>query len=234
VFLVAKQQSTFPERVRTTTILRNTVRPSKPPGRSLRIRLLSNQSSSMADLYLVQARNAVSVHDCMSIYEKWAATYNTEVNDEAQTYVAPALIAQVAVKLSRNPAKSVILDAGCGTGLVGQALANNGAKIIDGIDLSTAMLTVANQTGVYRALAQADLTQRIDIVDETYDVVTCVGTFTLGHVGPDPALRELVRITRKNGTVVATVQSRSREIGGGKSCDSGRSRAHRLCQGAWR
>jgi 2-polyprenyl-3-methyl-5-hydroxy-6-metoxy-1,4-benzoquinol methylase len=141
----------------------------------------------------------------MSIYEKWAASYNTEVNDEAQTYVAPVLVAQVAVKSSKNPAKSVILDAGCGTGLVGQALANNGAKIIDGLDLSTAMLTVARQTGVYRALVQADLTQRIDMADEAYNVVTCVGTFTLGHVGPDPALRELVRMTRKNGTIVATV-----------------------------
>ncbi|RMZ70923.1 Methyltransferase type 11 [Pyrenophora seminiperda CCB06] len=159
----------------------------------------------MAALYLSQARNASSVHDCMSIYEKWAATYNNEVNDEAQLYVAPLLVAQVAVQSSRNPAKSTMLDAGCGTGLVGQALVTLGAKTIDGLDLSTAMLTVAKQTGVYRALAQADMTQRIDMADETYDVVTCVGTFTLGHVGPDPALRELVRITKKNGTIVATI-----------------------------
>lgn len=156
-------------------------------------------------MYLAQARNAASVDDCVSIYDKWAATYNAEVGDEAQSYVAPVLVAQVAVKSSNNPGKSVILDAGCGTGLVGQALAIGGARTIDGLDLSTAMLTVAKQTGVYRGLAQADLTRRIDIADETYDVVTCVGTFTLGHVGPDPALSELVRIVRTNGTVVATI-----------------------------
>jgi hypothetical protein len=45
----------------------------------------------------------------------------------------------------------------------------------------------------------------INQADSTYDTVVCVGTFTLGHVGPDPALRELVRVTRRKGIVVATV-----------------------------
>ncbi|KAK3172324.1 hypothetical protein OEA41_005645 [Lepraria neglecta] len=103
--------------------------------------------------YLAQARASLNVQDCMTIYDKWAATYNDEVRDEAQSYVAPVLVAQVALKSSNNPAKSVILDAGCGTGLVGQALAMAGAKAIDGLDLSPAMLTVANQTGSYRSLA---------------------------------------------------------------------------------
>ena len=99
----------------------------------------------------------------------------------------------------------MILDAGYGAGLVGQTLAMLGTKVIDGLDLSPAMLTVAKQTVAYRSLAQADLTRRIEKVDETYDIVTCVGTFTLGHVGPDPALREFVRITRRKGIVIATI-----------------------------
>ena len=155
--------------------------------------------------YLAQARASLNVQDCMTIYDKWAATYNDELRDEAQNYVAPVLVAQVALKSSNNSVKGVILDAGCGTGLVGQALAMAGAKDINGLDLSLAMLTVANQTGAYRSLGQADLTQRIEKADGTYDIVTCVGTFTLGHVGPDPALRELVRVTRRNGIVVATI-----------------------------
>lgn len=88
---------------------------------------------------------------------------------------------------------------------MGQALAMVGAKVIDGLDLSSAMLTVVNQTDVYRSLAQTNLTRRIEKADGTYDIVTFVGTFTLGHVGPDPALREFVRIIRKNGIVVATI-----------------------------
>lgn len=165
---------------------------------------MSSQRST-SELYLAQARASLNVQDCRTIYDKWAATYNDEVGDEAQNYVAPVLVAQAALKSSNISAKSVILDAGCGTGLVGQALAMAGAKRIDGLDLSLAMLTVADQTGAYRSLAQADLTRRIEKADETYDIVTCVGTFTLGHVGPDPALREFVRVTRKKGIVVATI-----------------------------
>lgn len=163
---------------------------------------------------IAQARACLNVQECMTIYDKWAATYNDEVGDEAQSYVAPVIAAQVALKSSKNPANSVILDAGCGTGLVEQALAMASPTAIDGLDLSPAMLTVANQTGAYRSLAQADLTRRLEKADETYDIVTCVGTFTLGHVGPDPALREFVRVTKRNGVVVVTILEEIWESGG--------------------
>ncbi|KAJ5591548.1 uncharacterized protein N7459_001917 [Penicillium hispanicum] len=161
------------------------------------------------NLYLGQARASPNVQECMSIYDKWAATYNDEVSNAAQDYVAPVLVAQAAIqhnfKSPIDPGDSVILDAGCGTGLVGHALALASPKAIDGLDLSPAMLDVARQTGVYRHLAQADLTRPIAPADDVYDIVVCVGTFTLGHVGPDPALRELVRVTRPHGIVVATI-----------------------------
>lgn len=162
-----------------------------------------------SNLYLGQARATTNVKDCMSIYDKWAATYNDEVGDEAQEYVAPVLVAQAAIDFSVSSggaANKLILDAGCGTGLVGQALAAiSGAKFIDGLDLSAPMLDVARKTGVYRELDQADMTRPIDKANDTYDIVSCVGTFTLGHVGPDPALRELVRVTKKRGIVVSTI-----------------------------
>lgn len=161
------------------------------------------------NLYLGQARASPSVKECMSIYDKWANTYNDEVGNEAQNYVAPVLAAQAAIKHNFQPpldlTQRVILDAGCGTGLVGEALALARPKAIDGLDLSQPMLDVARKTGIYRALAQADLTRPIDVADNAYDIVVCVGTFTLGHVGPDPALREFVRITRPHGIVVATI-----------------------------
>lgn len=155
--------------------------------------------------FLGQARASASTEHCMEIYDQWAATYDDEVNNEAQNYVAPTLVAQAALKASKNPYKSLILDAGCGTGLVGVALSLAGATGIDGVDLSPAMLAVAEKTGVYRNIAQVDLMRRIEQVDNTYDIVTCVGTFTSGHVGPDPALREFVRITKGNGIIASTI-----------------------------
>lgn len=202
---------------------------------NLRRRLFSDRPLSMStpmldsNLYLGQARASPSVKDCMTIYDEWAATYNDEVGNEAQNYVAPILVAQAAIKFkpSNSLANSVILDAGCGTGLVGQALAMTGAKAIDGLDLSPAMLAVAKQTGIYRNLAQADLTRPIERADETCDIVVCVGTFTLGHVGPDPALREFVRVTRRNGIVVATILEEI-WVSGGFKAEVERLKAERL------
>lgn len=56
-------------------------------------------------MYLAQARACGSVQDCMSIYDKWAATYNDEVMDKAQEYVAPSIVAQVAFRASDNFAR---------------------------------------------------------------------------------------------------------------------------------
>lgn len=168
-----------------------------------------------SQLYLGQARATKSSNDCMAIYDKWAATYNDEVGDEAQNYVAPVLTAQAALKykLATIPTNSVILDAGCGTGLVGAALAVTGASAgfdiskatMDGLDLSVPMLEIARKTGLYRDLEKADLNLPVAKPDNTYDIVVCVGTFTLGHVGPNPGLREFVRVSKNGGIVVATI-----------------------------
>lgn len=161
-----------------------------------------------SNAYIGQARATTNVQGCISIYDQWAATYNDVVGDKAQEYVAPTLATQAAIEFSLStggPTNKVILDAGCGTGLVGQALAVSGVKAIDGLDLSAPMLDVARKTGVYRDLDQADMTQPIKKGHNVYDIVLCVGTLTQGHVGPEPALRELVRVAKTNGIVVATI-----------------------------
>lgn len=147
--------------------------------------------------------NSKSVDDTRDAYDAWAEQYDGELAD--QDYVAPNTAAQETVSAGAN-ITGEILDVGCGTGLCGVALAGAGAKAIDGLDLSPGMLTVAAKTGAYRKLSTADLSKPIpDVKDESYDVVTCVGTLTHGHVKPVPALAEFVRVVKKNGFVVATI-----------------------------
>ncbi|PYI36095.1 S-adenosyl-L-methionine-dependent methyltransferase [Aspergillus indologenus CBS 114.80] len=157
---------------------------------------------------LVKARASGSKEDCMALYDTWASSYNQDLTNASQSYVAPFTVAQTALQVIKSPSAR-ILDAGCGTGFVGEGLTrgagNTATLTIDGLDLSPAMLKVAANTGVYRTLTKADLTQAIDLPGETYDIVTCAGTFTHGHVGPDPALREFIRILRAGGLIVATI-----------------------------
>ena len=155
--------------------------------------------------FLAQVHNLKSAEDCRDLYNDWAETYDTDVYG-AEDYVAPMLVAK-AVQDNKGNVAGDVFDAGCGTGLVGVALAGIGAKSIDGVDVSPGMLKVAEKTGVYRLLEQADLSRAITkYQDESYDVVTCVGTLTDGHVGPVPAMREFVRIVKQGGLVVATVR----------------------------
>jgi predicted TPR repeat methyltransferase len=151
---------------------------------------------------------AANKDELMTAYRDWAHRYDHELLDE-MGYVAPFL----AVDLFDQtlPGKDLrILDAGCGTGIVGRLLSEKGYRTIDGLDFSEEMLAQAKQKGVYHDLVRADLTTRLDIGDGIYDAVISVGTFTLGHVGPE-ALRELARVTKPDGTVCVTVRSEAWE-----------------------
>jgi SAM-dependent methyltransferase len=99
-----------------------------------------------------------------------------------------------------------ILDAGAGTGLLGAALHDRGLRWLDGLDLSPAMLAVAESKGVYRSLDEARLGQRLPYEDGTYDAVVSSGVLTTGHA-PASSLDELVRVTRPGGHIVFTLRA---------------------------
>ena len=96
-----------------------------------------------------------------------------------------------------------ILDAGCGTGLVGIELKKNGFQNFDGADFSQKMLDLVPEN-IYQNLFKIDLNKKIDIKDNTYEGITCVGTFTFGHVNP-PALDEMVRICKTGSLICFTI-----------------------------
>jgi predicted TPR repeat methyltransferase len=93
---------------------------------------------------------------------------------------------------------------GCGTGLVGRALRSRGfAGELFGLDISQASLAIAEESGVYASLDQADLQQRLPVDDDSVDVVVCVGVMTyLPDV--EAVWREFTRVARPGGLVVAT------------------------------
>lgn len=171
----------------------------------------SNMTDAAKQTLLERVFAATSTEESRKLYDEWAKTYDSDMAEH--DFTAPRLVAEAvtrALKLNHLPnkkealSKTSIADAGCGTGLVGVELAKLGAKEIDGLDISQGMLDVASKTGAYRNVRIADLTTRLPIVDGTYDAVTCCGTFTHGHLGPEP-LAEFWRIIKTSGAVVATV-----------------------------
>jgi predicted TPR repeat methyltransferase len=133
-------------------------------------------------------------------YRSWAATYDQEVAGD-NGYAQPRRVAETVSRLA--PSHSCrILDAGCGSGLSGLALKEAGFSAIDGCDFSPEMLEKSLEKGCYDTLFEANLNVGMpNIADAAYQIVTCVGVFSFGHVFPD-ACDELVRILQPGGHLV--------------------------------
>lgn len=144
-----------------------------------------------------------STDDLMAIYKDWASRYD---HDLAQDwgYPAPALAVQHLMRVLPS-VDARVLDAGCGTGLVGQLLHAQGVLDLHGLDFSADMLAQAQRKGIYRSLLQADLNQPLALDDGGFDAVISVGTFTSAHVKPQ-ALNALVRVVRAGGWLAFTVR----------------------------
>ena len=66
------------------------------------------------------------------------------------------------------------------------------------------MVRVATERDIYRQLLVGDITMPLAREAATYDGVISSGTFTHGHVGPEP-LAEVHRILRPGGIFACTV-----------------------------
>ena len=170
---------------------------------------MSEASARLAgdNKYWQRVYAASSVGESRDLYDEWASKYDDDVS--AADYATPELAAQAVTKLLRSLDRKdiTILDAGCGTGLVGlrlKDLLDDVRFSITGLDLSEKMLAMAEVKKVYDNLQQADLSQPLALESNRFDVVVCVGTLTRGHVGPS-VLGEFVRVAMPGGFVVATV-----------------------------
>ncbi|RWO48402.1 MAG: methyltransferase domain-containing protein [Mesorhizobium sp.] len=129
-----------------------------------------------------------------------------------QGYCGPIVVAELAAAmqtayLAKERAVITILDAGCGTGLVGVELQRLGFLLIDGFDLIEEMAEKARQTRIYRHVqGDVDLNGPLsDYSNASYDITVCCGVFTHRHARPD-RLGELARVTRPNGFVIASIR----------------------------
>lgn len=138
-------------------------------------------------------------------YEDWARNYNLDTT--SSDYTGPAISAKL---LSQSlPAKdSMLLDAGCGTGLVGIELKALGYDRVDGFDLSDSMAEQAIATGAYQqVLGGIDMMRAAEnYADANYAAILSVGVFTLGHVPPE-ALIVLLQLASPGGLLLISTRT---------------------------
>ena len=140
--------------------------------------------------------------EILGYYRNWTENnkYNQDMVD--MNYTAPKETVSILIKyVFQKDIK--ILDAGCGTGLVGIELKKHNYSNIDGVDFSQNMLDLVPKD-IYKNLNKFDLNKPLKYKDNTYDIVMCVGTFTYGHVKAH-ALDEFIRIIKKKGLICFTI-----------------------------
>ena len=140
--------------------------------------------------------------EVMKYYDEWGDKdkYNKDMVD--WNYTGPKETAEIFNKYEKNK-DTLIFDAGCGTGLVGLELKKYSFKNFHGADLSQTLLDTVPKD-LYQKLVKVDLNKPIEVEDNFYGGVMCVGTFTFGHVKPN-ALDEFIRITKPGGLICFTI-----------------------------
>jgi len=95
--------------------------------------------------------------------------------DQTASYHGVETIAAMLEQILDDRVNLDILDAGCGTGLIGQVVLSR-AKQLDGVDMSEAMLEKARVKNIYNELHHEDLVSFMSGRSGRYDLVTCVAT----------------------------------------------------------
>lgn len=160
---------------------------------------MTDSDGNLEAVYAAKSSAEIARH-----YDVWADGYESDMARAGYRHpsIAVALCARYMPR-SVGP----LLDAGAGTGLVGEWLRLIGYPVIEALDISKGMLEVARRKGVYAAFHNHPLGEALPFEDARFAGVVCSGVLTTGHVGAE-ALPELVRSTTPGGVLVLTVKEK--------------------------
>lgn len=142
-----------------------------------------------------------SPEQASAIYDGWSEEYEEHMRGAG--YAHPAMVAAMLAR-HQPPGSDPLLDAGSGTGIMGEILTALGYPNIAGFDASEGMLARAAAKDVYRDLRLGRLGEPLDYGDDSFAATVASGVFTQGHA-PLDGLDELVRITRTGGHIVFSI-----------------------------
>jgi len=150
--------------------------------------------------WIYQAKDS---QDLEARYDLWAEEYEQDV--ASYGYKIPGVIAGFLGRYLKTD-DGLILDAGAGTGIMGEIMALLGYKEIVAMDLSKGMLNIAEAKGVYCELHRMVMGKHLDFPDGKFAITVAVGVISVGHAPPE-SFDELIRCTRPGGYVMFSVRA---------------------------
>ena len=122
-------------------------------------------------------------------------------------YQGHEAVVQAAQRASPGRSWAAVLDLGCGSGLCGR-LVRPTAQRVSGVDLSPTMIAVAQRTGCYDTLHEADVVQHLQHTEDRFDLLLAADLFIyLGDL--DAVMAGARRVLRHDGLFCLTIETLS-------------------------
>ena len=132
-------------------------------------------------------------------YDNWAGNYDQTL--KSWNYKAPKKAANILYNLKKKI--NFNCDLACGTGLFAEELIKKYTKVtIDGCDISSFSLKIANKKNLYRNLFKKSFEKKIKF-NQKYDSVSMIGSMTYCKK-PDLLLPIISSYLKKNGIFIFT------------------------------
>jgi ubiquinone/menaquinone biosynthesis C-methylase UbiE len=135
-------------------------------------------------------------------YKKWSNSYDQDMKEWGYAY--PVQLKKILNKNLKLKKGIKILDAGCGTGYVAEALIELKFKNIVGIYFYREILEIPKKKKIYSRLICQSLNETIKLRSNQFELVVCTGVLTSGHVGPN-SIQELIRVVKPQGYFVCSI-----------------------------
>ncbi|MFQ5672415.1 MAG: tetratricopeptide repeat protein [Nitrospinales bacterium] len=150
-----------------------------------------------ADIVPDRASDAYILRHYAEQAVNWDKTVATE------TYHGHNLVLTALEPELRKTSRPAVLDAGCGTGVLGPRLRPSASRL-DGVDLSPQMIAAARRKNVYDRLEVEDVVTFMQSNADVYDIVMAAAVLIhFGDLGP--AFAAAKTALRKNGLFVFTL-----------------------------
>lgn len=140
------------------------------------------------------------------LFDHHAASFDSHLTGMLG-YAVPEQLVELLVRHAPTPLENKkVLDLGCGTGLIGQALAAMHCDIV-GVDLSSKMLDKARAKNLYSELICEDIVAMMQgQAEQSYDIVTSADVFIyLGKL--DTVMAQSKRLLRTGGILAFSIET---------------------------
>lgn len=136
------------------------------------------------------------------LFSQYAPHYDNHLSQTLQYQVPEKLVALLEQHLPQAYSSLNILDIGCGSGLMAQAIQNY-AKTMDGIDLAESMLELCQQKQCYQHLWQGDFCELV--LEQCYDLLIAADVFP--YIGSlEPFFAKAKTCMRPNGLLLFSAE----------------------------